>query len=98
MIPGSEAQAQLMGSRLFLRQPVRSCRRWQLTFLQPGLTRIAASSACPRVRPIHVEASTPPVFETYDTIPRRWFHDGTIHGCNGSCVQGGILAQAQGPG
>lgn len=56
----SEAQAQPAESRLLFRQPVRSCRRWQLTFLQPGFTRIAVSSACPRVRPIHVEASTPP--------------------------------------
>ncbi len=58
--PDPEAQTQLVGSRLVFRQPVRSCRRWQLTFLQPGLTRIAVSSACPRVRPIHVEARTPP--------------------------------------
>ena len=29
--PDSQAQAQAVGSRLVFRQPVRSCRRWQLT-------------------------------------------------------------------
>ena len=69
--PESEAQARPVGSRLVFTQPERSCRRWQLTWLQPGFTRIAASSACPRVRPIHVEARTPPVSECfYSSRPR----------------------------
>ena len=54
--PESEAQAQPVGSRLVFRQPVRSCRRWQLTFCSQVLRGLLP----PRHAPGYVRSTSKP--------------------------------------
>jgi len=54
--PDSTAQARPVGSRLVFRQPVRSCRRWQLTFC----SRVLRGLLPPRHAPGYVRSTSKP--------------------------------------
>ncbi len=62
--PDSTAQAQPVGSRLVFRQPVRSCRRWQLTFCSAVLRGLLP----PRHAPGYVRSTSKPERPRLDCV------------------------------
>lgn len=62
--PDSTAQARPVGSRLVFRQPVRSCRRWQLTFCSAVLRGLLP----PRHAPGYVRSTSKPERPRFGTL------------------------------